>query len=293
MLLDVPIHASCGHVVPSPARFAELVDRYDAFLFDAYGVLVDTGGVCPGAASAIAHVRAAGKPLRVVTNDASRLPASAAARFARVGLPITEDEIVSSGQLLVGHVAATGLAGARALVLGTDDARTYAALAGLVPVTPAELVDGEVDAIVVCDDAGFALLEGINAALTVAVHALDRGRPLALVCPNPDIIYPRGGGALGFTAGGLALMLEAGMRRRHPGAPGFAYLGKPAPAIFELARATLPAGARPLMIGDQLETDIAGACGAGVDCALVTGVSRWRDDVGCAHIPQWLLDDLS
>jgi HAD superfamily hydrolase (TIGR01450 family) len=281
--------------MPSPARFAELVDRYDAFLFDAYGVLVDSGGVCTGAASAIAHVRAAGKPLRVVTNDASRLPASAAARFAGVGLPITADEIVSSGQLLVGHVAAAGLAGARALVLGTDDARAYARLAGLETFTAAELAGAtDIDAIVVSDDAGFALLEGINAALTAAVHALDRGRPLALICPNPDIIYPRGGGALGFTAGGLALMLEAGMRRRHPGAPGFAYLGKPAPAIFALAQATLPDGARPLMIGDQLETDIAGACGAGLECALVTGVSRWRDgDDAITHIPQWLLDDLA
>lgn len=280
-------------MVPSPARFAELVDRYDAFLFDAYGVLVHAGGVCAGAADAIGRVRAAGKPLRVVTNDASRLPATAAARFGRVGLPITADEIVSSGQLLAGHVAAAGLAGARALVLGTDDARAYAAGAGLDTVTPAALGDGDLDAIVVCDDAGFALLDGLNAALTAAVRALDQGRRLALVCPNPDIIYPRGGDALGFTAGGLALVLEAGLRRRHPDAPGFVYLGKPAPAIFELARATLPGGARPLMIGDQLETDVAGACGAGIECALVTGVSRWRAGEANTHVPRWLLDDLA
>jgi HAD superfamily hydrolase (TIGR01459 family) len=281
-------------VVPSPARFAELVDRYDAFLFDAYGVLVDAGGVCTGAHAALAAVRAAGKPLRVVTNDASRLPATAAARFARVGLPITADEIVCSGQLIAGHVATHGLTGARALVLGTDDARAYARDAGLDAITAAELANGgDVDAILVCDDAGFALLEGINAALTAAVHAIERGRPLALICPNPDIIYPRGGGKLGFTAGGLALMIEAGMRRRHPDAAGFAYLGKPAPALFTLARATLPDGARPLMIGDQLETDIAGARRAGVDAALVTGVSRWRTDDDTRHVPHWLLDDLS
>ena len=180
-----------------------------------------------------------------------------------------------------------------ALVLGTDDARAYASRAGLDTVTPAALGAGDIDAIVVCDDAGFALLDGLNAALTAAVRAIDQGRRLALVCPNPDIIYPRGGDALGFTAGGLALVLEAGLRRRHPGAPGFVYLGKPAPAIFELARATLPGGARPLMIGDQLETDIAGACGAGIECALVTGVSRWRDGETSAHVPRWLLDDLS
>lgn len=280
-------------MVPSPARFAELVDQYDAFLFDAYGVLVDAGGVCTGAHAALAAVRAAGKPLRVVTNDASRLPPNAAARFARVGLPITADEIVTSGQLIAGHVATHGLAGARALVLGSDDARSYARDAGLVAIAPAELGRADIDAVLVCDDAGFALLEGINAALTAAVHAIERGRPLALVCPNPDIIYPRGGGALGFTAGGLALMIEAGVRRRHPDAHGFAYLGKPAPAIFALAHATLPAGARALMIGDQLETDIAGARAAGLDAALITGISRWRGDDGAVHIPHWLLEDLA
>ncbi len=281
-------------MVPAPARFSELVERYDGFLFDAYGVLVDAAGVCPGAIAAIDAVRAAGKPLRVVTNDASRLPAAAAARFAGVGLAIDAREIVTSGQLLGAHVAAAGLAGARALVLGTDDARAYASQAGLAAFAPAALGGGEVDAVVVCDDAGFALLDGINAALTAAVRALDQGRRLALVCPNPDLVYPRGGGALGFTAGALAMILEAGLRRSHPDAPGFVYLGKPAPAIFALARAGLPDAPRLLMIGDQLETDIAGARAAGLDAALVTGVSRWRDRAAApALAPHWLLDSLA
>lgn len=47
------------------------------------------------------------------------------------------------------------------------------------------------------------------------------------------------------------------------------------------------------MIGDQLETDVAGARACGLDAALVTGVSVWRD--GAApddRAPQWLLDAL-
>ena len=103
---------------PTAARFAALLPRYDGFLFDAYGVLVDASGPTAGAAPAIAAVRAAGKPLAVVTNDASRLPATAAARFARVGLPIAADEVVSSGQMLAPHVAAAGLAGASTAAVG-------------------------------------------------------------------------------------------------------------------------------------------------------------------------------
>ncbi|MBE7454137.1 MAG: HAD-IA family hydrolase [Kofleriaceae bacterium] len=45
------------------------------------------------------------------------------------------------------------------------------------------------------------------------------------------------------------------------------YLGKPAPALFELARAGVGGDARLVMVGDQLETDIAGARAAGLDAA--------------------------
>ena len=47
--------------------------------------------------------------------------------------------------------------------------------------------------------------------------------------------------------------------------------------MFEEARRR--AGTDSLvMIGDQLETDIAGACNAGIDSALVaTGVSAWNE----------------
>lgn len=270
--------------------FADLIARYDGFLFDAYGVLVDSSGALPGAAAALAAVRAAGKPLQIVTNDASRLPATAAARFQRVGLPIDAGEICSSGMLLAPLAAARGLGGARALVLGTDDARAYVRAAGLTLVPPRTAAAGGIDVLVIADDGGFDLLEGINAALTACVRALDDGRALTMLCPNPDLIYPRGGGELGVTAGALALMLEASIRRRHPEAAGFIYLGKPEPGLFALARARMPAGARLLMVGDQLETDIAGARAAGLDAALVTGVSRWRD--GATPAPDFVLAGL-
>jgi ribonucleotide monophosphatase NagD (HAD superfamily) len=206
-------------------------------------------------------------------------------------LAIAADEVVSSGQMLAPHVAAAGLAGARALVLGTVDARAYAAGAGLEVVTPAD--DAVIDALVICDDAGFDFLPGMNAAVTAGVAALDAGRRLALVVANPDLVFPRGPGALGFTAGTMAAMVEAVLRRRYPAPPAFVALGKPAPTIFAVARARLGDPPRPVMIGDQLETDVAGARAAGIDAALVAGVSVWRDGaVAADRAPQWLLDRL-
>ena len=83
------------------------------------------------------------------------------------------------------------------------------------------------------------------------------------------------------------------MARRHPSPPRFEALGKPAPALFELARARLAGAARVVMIGDQLETDIAGARATGLDAALVAGVSTWRAGAAPPELaPHWLLDDL-
>ncbi len=284
---------------PTAARFAALLPRYDGFLFDAYGVLVDQAGARPGAAAAVAAVRAAGRPLAVVTNDTSRLPATAAARFAGVGIDVAADEIVTPGLLLPGLVAARGLAGATAVVLGNRDACAYAVAAGLTVIDGDRLVrDGlatpaTIDALVVCDDGGFDFLPGMNAALTACVRALDAGRPLTLVTTNPDLIYPRGGGALGFTAGSMALMLETALARRYPAPPRFVALGKPAPALFALGQARLGGAARVVMIGDSLETDIAGARAAGLDAALVAGVSVWHDGaVPDDRAPHWLLPDL-
>jgi ribonucleotide monophosphatase NagD (HAD superfamily) len=49
------------------------------------------------------------------------------------------------------------------------------------------------------------------------------------------------------------------------------YFGKPFPGIWQKVRATLPAGAKAVMIGDTLGTDVYGAYVAGFDSALVIG----------------------
>jgi HAD superfamily hydrolase (TIGR01459 family) len=277
--------------VPEPTRVDDLIGVYDGFLLDAYGVLKDSTSALPGAVDLLDRLRRAGKPFVIVTNDASRLPATVSAALAGIGLVVPAADIVTSGSLLTGHFAVAGLVGARCLVLGTADARQYVTDAGGI-VAPLD-AGADIDALVVCDDSGFDFLPGMNAALSAAVRALDAGRDLALVLPNPDLVYPVGGGRLGFTAGTCALMLETALRRRYPGRDlAFVHLGKPLPTMFEEGRRRLGV-ARPLMIGDQLETDIAGAVAAGIDAALVTGVTDWAHAGATASVqPRWLLDSL-
>jgi len=200
---------------------------------------------------------------------------------------------VTSGGLLPAYFRDHGLAGARTAVLGTADSLAFVRAGGGVPI---ELGEGmEVDAVALCDDAGFDFLRGIELVLSAIVRAIDAGQTPALVLPNPDLVYPKGGGELGFTAGAMALVIEAALARRFPAiAPRFVPLGKPHAALLLAGAQRLAIDpARLVMIGDQLETDVAAARAAGISPALLEGVTRWAHASASASIaPDWLLDHL-
>jgi glycerol-1-phosphatase len=151
--------------------------------------------------------------------------------------------------------------------------------------------------VAVCDDAGFKFLPGIEQAFSAVVRAVDAGRTPRLVLANPDLVYPKSAGEFGFTAGAIALVIEAALARRFPGTRlVFDRLGKPEPHLMIEAahHLALPLD-RLVMIGDQLETDIAGAQAAGIDAALLEGVSRWSTAPASGPptvTPAWLLGRL-
>jgi HAD superfamily hydrolase (TIGR01450 family) len=263
---------------PILTSMGPLLERYSGILLDAYGVLVDVSGPLPGALELITLLARTGKPYAICSNDASRLPTTYAARFARAGLTIPPARITSAAMLLAPYFAAHRLSGARVAVLGTSDSNAMVTAAGgeVVPLR----ADMEIDALAVCDDDGFDFKEGLDLALSAVARAVTQGRPIHLVLPNPDIMYPKSRDELGFTAGGMAVMIEAGLARRFPDRElRFDRLGKPAPDLLTLARTQVLGGMEPssvLMVGDQVETDIAAAQAAGLDSALVDGISRWK-----------------
>ncbi len=276
---------------PRSTTITSLLDTHDGVLLDAFGVLVDGSSVLAGAAELIAELERRQMPFAIVSNDASRVPATFEQRFASAGLTIPAARFVTSGMLLAGYFRDHGLAGARTCVLGTPDSFEFVRQGGGVPV---ELVPGmEVDAVAICDDSGTPFLEGIELALSAIVRAIEAGRRPALVLPNPDLIYPKGPGELGVTAGSMAVLIEIALARRLPGRDlVFDRLGKPEPHLFlEAARRLAVPPARLVMIGDQLETDILGAHAAGIDAALLAGISRWHP--GSAIAPTFLLETLA
>ena len=259
-----------------------LIDRYDALLFDAYGVLVHVSDAMPGAREIIDTLNRTGTHYAVLTNDASKLPETAAQRYRRFGLDIPAERILSSGLLLRDYFTQHRLAGADCAVLGTNDSVRFAEDAG-GKIVPA---DAAFDVLIVGDENGYDFVPTLDAALSSLFHSIDAGRAVRLVLPNPDLIFPHGDHRFGIAAGSVALVIEAALQRRYPAHTGLTFdrLGKPQPDLYEAAMTRF--GTRnAVMIGDQLETDIAGASHCGIDSVLIaTGVSLAKNLISSSTV---------
>lgn len=289
------------HTDPAVATLDTSVDaliaRYDAFLLDAYGVLVTTRGPIGGAVGFLERLSREQRRWLIVSNDASRSVQTTVERYTGFGLPVTPDRVLTSGGLLGGHFEREGLVGAHCVVLGTADSREYVRAAGGVVVDPG---DDRASVCVVCavvDEPTAPFVEVVNRTISTVLRRLGAGRPMRFVLPNPDIIYPTDAESFAFTAGGLAALFESVIGLHDPlGGHRFEPLGKPHAPMFEAAfdRLGHPDPRRVVMIGDQLVTDVAGATRAGIDSVLIeTGVCGRADLAHAAVRPTWLLRDLS
>ncbi len=266
-----------------------LFDRYDGFLIDAYGVLVTSESAMPGAEAFLRRLQREERPHAVLTNDASRLPETAAAKYQSLGLPISADRILTSGSVLERAFERRGLQGAATCVLGGDDSKRYAERAGAELVAAGE----PFDVLVVADEAGFEFRPTLNRVVT---HLLQRCRlddPPELLLPNPDFVYQRNSrGDVGITSGSIVAMIEGILDDQLGDAPKFDRLGKPHPAMYRAALETMDVD-NPVMLGDQLQTDIAGARRVGIDAVLVgTGLTAIDDLRDVEHPPTWLMKSL-
>ena len=270
----------------------KLMAMYSVLLLDAYGVLVHTSGALPGAAQLIDTLNRTKKTYYILTNDASKLPATSAEFFQSYGLAIAPDSIITSGSLLTDYFTRHQLKNRPCAVLGPEDSVRYVELAGGRVVTAHE----PFEVLVIGDESGYPFLETIDTVLSGLFNKLDSGANVHLVLPNPDLIYPKADQGFGIASGSIALILEAALQRRYPGRPEltFARLGKPHAAIFNAAFER--SGTMDMvMIGDQLETDIRGAGQFGLDSVLVnTGIAKVNpDDVDTSAQPTYFLDRLS
>lgn len=278
-------------IAPRPISINNLIERYDALLLDAYGVLVHRDGPLPGACEFISTLKRQCKPFFIVSNTSARLPEQAAARYQQFGFDFEPDQIITSGSLIKPCFEAMQFTGLRCAVLGPEGSFDYVKRAGGIAVRPTE----DFELLVIGDQAGFPFLEWMDAAISQLIKRLDGGLSTPLILPNPDLIYPKASG-FGFTSGIMAQMIGSVLQQRYPEIKSdpFIRLGKPEPGIFE--EAIQRAGTRRIiMIGDQIDTDILGANRCGIDSALIGGGVSLPGSIpsGLATQPDYWLESLA
>lgn len=253
-----------------------LYDAYDLAMLDLDGVVYVGDAAVPGARVAIEAVRANAMHLAFITNNASRPPSAVAEHLRELGIDALETDVVTSAQAAARVVRDIVGQGASVVCLGTVGLREALEAEGLVPVG----ADEEAEALV----SGYAPDIAWREVMRAAVRIRDG---LRWVASNTDYTIPTPFG----TAPGHGVLVE--MLQRFTGVePEVA--GKPArPLLDETIRRV--GGARPLMVGDRLDTDIAGARAAGLPSMLVlTGVTGLAQLVAAApgERPTYIAEDL-
>ena len=80
-----------------------LIKSYDALLFDAYGVLINSSGPLPKSNCIIDKLNSIKKPYLILTNDSSRAIEASSIRYGEFGLDIPTEKIITSGSLIQNH----------------------------------------------------------------------------------------------------------------------------------------------------------------------------------------------
>lgn len=272
----------------------EIFEKYTTILLDAYGVLVDKNSALSGAKEFIERLNSQKKSYLILTNDASKQPGTLSRKYERLGLQIPEDKVITSGSLLKKYFADNNLQGSKCLFLGAEDSRHYIQEAE-GEIVPFVGKDTKADALVICDGGGYPFVETIDLVLSILFATFDRGESMKLILPNPDHIYPKAAGYFGMTSGSIALIIENALRLRYPQRDNISFvgLGKPNKYIYE--EALRRCGTKDMvMVGDQMLTDIQGACSFGIDSALIgTGVTNLNELCETTdYSPTYLLKDL-
>lgn len=244
----------------------------DALLLDLDGVIFTGDVAVPFAVEAINQIRAMGYPCVFVTNNASRSPAEIAAHVSAFGLPTNAPDVVTSPDVAVSMIGVP--VGSAVLVIGSSWLAQSVADAGYRVVHSA-------------DDAPAAVIQGFAPTvgwrdLAEACFALHAGA--RWIATNPDVTLPLERGLA--PGNGSLVAAVANAVGRLPDA----VAGKPEPDLFIAAAARVGAE-HPLVVGDRLDTDIAGGQRAGMRTALVlTGVTQSADHFDPA--PDAVLTDL-
>jgi 4-nitrophenyl phosphatase len=250
---------------------------YSAIFLDLDGTLYKEDQPLPGAVALLDRLASDGKTLACPTN-ATQSPERLSTRLHHMGIPMPADRIFTAAQAAVGYCLEKFAPAPRLFNLATE---------GVADMLEGRSINVHSEyepchAVIIGNP---ECLYATPARLAIGTRLLRAGAACIGICDDRVYPSPRG---LEIGSGAMTRMLA------YASATEPQFFGKPNPEFFhKICRQLNVSADRCLMIGDNLESDIAGAKNAGIATMLVlTGVAS-RADVPARGGPDWVVADLT
>jgi 4-nitrophenyl phosphatase len=251
-------------------------------ILDMDGVLWLGDTPMPGLAAFFETLRKLQINFVLATNNATKVATQYSEKLQRFGVTVAPEAILTSAEATAAYLRKRFAAGTRAYIVG--EAGLWQAMRhnGFELLSDDGFIgaDARADVVVV----GFTR-HACYAQLASAVYLVNNGA--TLVGTNPDVTFPHEVGPLPG-AGAYLAFIEAATSCRPT------IIGKPGRAIFDEALVRLGATREETaMVGDRLETDIAGARAAGLRSILLfSGVTDRQKLAASPITPDLAFNDI-
>ncbi len=259
-------------------RQCEVLEPIRHLIIDMDGVLWRGDEAMSGLRAFFAFLEERGVSFILATNNSTRTPEQYVDKLASFGVDVPTERILTSALVSASYLAGVAPAGSRVYAIGEEGIQQALMERGFI------LDDERAAYVVVGWDRDVSWKKLATASLLIHEGAGFLGT-------NPDVTFPTEQGPLPGNGAVLAA-LEAST-----GVPP-TVTGKPQPQMYEEGLRRMGATAETTaMIGDRLDTDIAGAARAGLTTVLVlTGIagaddlaaSPLRPDLVCADLEELL-----
>jgi 4-nitrophenyl phosphatase len=275
--------------VQASQRSASTTKRPSSILGSITHLIIDMDGVLwrgdepiPGLRELFAFLCRRNINFVLATNNSSKTPEEYVRKLARFGVEITSDSVLTSSQATAAYLSTVAPSGTRVFAIGKAGVRQALEEHGFVLTNTEEDANGEgAKYVVVGWDQDLSWRKLATASLLIHNGA-------DFIGTNPDTSFPTERGPVPGNGAQLAALQAA------TGVPPLV-IGKPELGMFKEAMRRM--GARPettAIVGDRLDTDVAGGIRAGITTILVlSGIASQTNLSASPVYPELVYADIT
>lgn len=266
----------------NPRPMEQKIHPFSNLILDMDGVLWHGNTPVPGIIEFFDALRILQIKFVLATNNATKVSDDYARRLASYGVDVSPSSILTSSETTASYLKQRSFAGAKVYVVGEEGLATAIRNQGFHLIETEGFVSAEIRADFVV--AGMTH-HVCYKQLASASYLINQGA--AFIGTNPDVTFPTEIGPLPG-AGSILAFLETATGVKP------VVVGKPNRIIFDEALRRLEGSSDDtVMVGDRLNTDIAGGHAASLRTVLLlSGISKMADVANSMVQPDWIFSDI-